>query len=104
MLHIKLLALFRGLAIAWDCGFRRVVCYSDSSLVVSLVKDPPSHFHAFVVLIHNIRDLLHRSWVVRVVHTLHERNACADFLAKMRARQDLDSSLFKTPYGAFVVD
>lgn len=37
VLHMELFAIFHGLVIAWNRGFRKVVCYSDSLLVVTLV-------------------------------------------------------------------
>ncbi|XP_057453005.1 uncharacterized protein LOC130744861 [Lotus japonicus] len=94
---MELLAILHGLRIAWDRGFRKVVCYSDSYLAVALVTDPPSPFHVMVVLIHNIVDMLHRSWEVRLLHTLHEGNFCADFLVKMEAQQDSGFLLVQDP-------
>ena len=55
---------FWGLGVAWDCGFGQVVCYSDSMLVVSLISQPPSDFHAFTVFVGKIRDLLLSDWTV----------------------------------------
>ncbi|XP_057420427.1 uncharacterized protein LOC130714518 [Lotus japonicus] len=74
---------------AWQLGHRQVVCYSDSLLAVTLIQEPPSHFHEFAVLINNICDLLRKDWVVRIEHVLREGNACADFLAKAGVNQDL---------------
>ncbi|XP_057429441.1 uncharacterized protein LOC130722649 [Lotus japonicus] len=82
------LAIFHGLRIAWDLGIRHVVCFSDSMLAISLVRDPPSQFHVFAVLVNNICALLRRDWEVRVEHILREGNSCADFLAKAGAMQD----------------
>ncbi|XP_057444905.1 uncharacterized protein LOC130737157 [Lotus japonicus] len=90
VLAMELLAIFRGLRLAWDRGFRRVVCYSDSLLAVSLILRPPSMFHEHAGLISSICGLLRREWSVRVLHTLREGNACADCLAKAGAGQLLE--------------
>ncbi|XP_057444631.1 uncharacterized protein LOC130736871 [Lotus japonicus] len=87
VLAMELLAVFKGLQLAWDGGFRRVVCFTDSLLAVSLILRPPSEFHENAAIIRAIGDLLNRSWEVHLQHTLREGNFCADFLAKAGARQ-----------------
>jgi hypothetical protein len=39
----------------------------------------------YAAIIHNIKDLLAKDWSVKVVHTFREDNACADYLAKLKA-------------------
>ncbi|XP_057425693.1 uncharacterized protein LOC130719064 [Lotus japonicus] len=94
---MELLAICRGLELAWNLGHRRVQCTSDSLLAVNLILRPPSHFHVEAVLVHSILDLLRRDWVVQVAHVLREGNACADFLAKAGAAQERDFLLLQDP-------
>ncbi|RZB73250.1 hypothetical protein D0Y65_037116, partial [Glycine soja] len=39
-------------------------------------------FHIFYPLIQKIRSFLHLHWKFTFRHSLHERNACVDWLAK----------------------
>ncbi|MCI15795.1 ribonuclease H protein, partial [Trifolium medium] len=64
ILHAELLAVYHDLVLAWELNIKDLWCYSDSKTVIKLLSD-------------------HR---VRLVHTLRERNTCADFLAKIGAR------------------
>lgn len=82
ILHMELLAIYHGLTLAWDMGFRIVECQSDSLHAVDLVLAPPAPRHLYAALLMDIRDLLARAWNVKLVHTLQEGNVCADFLAK----------------------
>ncbi|MCH90659.1 ribonuclease H protein, partial [Trifolium medium] len=61
-------------------------CYSDSKTVIKLLSDHVNEWHHYAAIIYNIKDLLSRNWRVRLVHTLREGNTCADFLAKIEAR------------------
>ena len=97
VLCMELMAIFHGLSLAWDNGFRRVLCLSDSLLAVNLIQTPPSSHHVFAVVVGNICGLLRRDWRVCVQHTLREGNACADFLAKAGAAQAARFSVMGEP-------
>jgi hypothetical protein len=51
---------------------------SSSYYLIMLMTDIRS-------VIYNIKELLTRDWRIRLMHTLREGNACADYLAKMGA-------------------
>ncbi|XP_057432665.1 uncharacterized protein LOC130725457 [Lotus japonicus] len=87
ILHLELQALFHGLTVVWEQGYRRVDCQSDSLAAVTLVESVPPSTHLYASLIWDIKDLLGRAWTVNLHHTLREGNACADFLAKHEAGQ-----------------
>ena len=76
------LGLLHGLQVAWDFGAQRVLCYSDSLDVVTLVTKgvPPSHCYATIVKA--TVSWFDEDWTVSVEHSLREGNACADMLAK----------------------
>lgn len=88
ILRLELLAIFQGLSMAWERGYRVVDCQSDSMDAVNLVMSVPPTRHLYVSLIWDIKDLLARDWLVDIHHILREGNACADFLAKHGAGQD----------------
>jgi ribonuclease HI len=86
ILDAVLMAVYHGLVLAWGLGIKELMCYSDSKTVIKLIYDPVNAWHHYATIILNIKDLLARNWRVKVVHTLRKDNACAYFLAKLRAR------------------
>jgi ribonuclease HI len=86
ILHAELLAVYHGLTLAWELDIKDLWCYSDSKIVIKLLSDHVNDWHCYAAIIYNIKDLLARDWRVRVMHTLREGNACADYLAKIGAR------------------
>ncbi|PNX76772.1 ribonuclease H, partial [Trifolium pratense] len=65
----------------WIQGFARNIGISNI-----LHAELLAMYYGLVLADHpNIKDLLTRDWRVRVVHTLREGNACADYLAKIGA-------------------
>lgn len=80
-----LAVLFFGLQTAWDYGVRRLVCYSDSSMALKLVRSSVNFRHCYAAWIGGVTELLRRDWVVDLVHTLREGNRSADVLAKLKA-------------------
>ena len=87
ILHAELTAIYFGMSTAKDLGISSLVCYSDSLLAISTIKEASSKFHVYVVLIHEIKTLLSQA-NVSLRHTLREGNQCADFLAKLGASSD----------------
>ncbi|XP_057449021.1 uncharacterized protein LOC130740433 [Lotus japonicus] len=85
---MELLAMWHGLNLVWDRGFRQVICQSDSTEALALVLGVPPPRHRYAALIWSIKDLLSREWEVSMTHMLREGNSCADFLAKYGAMQD----------------
>lgn len=51
ILHAELMALLRGLQLAWDRDFRDILVYSDSSLAFRLVSQLCSQFHVYVAMV-----------------------------------------------------
>lgn len=98
ILFLELLAIFHGLTMAWELGYRIVECQSDSLHAVSLVLAPPVARHLYASLLWDIKDLLERSWRVKLVLTLREGNMCADLLAKHGANQDEELVFIENPW------
>jgi ribonuclease HI len=82
ILFAELTAIHRGLLLAVESGIEVLVCYSDSLLSTKLIMDHVSNYHAYVVLIQDIKDIL-SSRNFSIHHCLREGNQCADFLAKL---------------------
>lgn len=56
--------MLHGLKLAWNSGFRSMVCYTDSLNVLSLIKDPLPLYHKYAVLVQAIHDFMRRDWEV----------------------------------------
>lgn len=87
ILFAELSAIHRGLLLAVESDYEEMVCYSDSMLSIKVVTEQDSNFHAYVVLIQDIKDLL-SSRNFSIHHCLREGNQCADFLAKLGANSN----------------
>ncbi|MCH85317.1 ribonuclease H protein, partial [Trifolium medium] len=100
ILHAELLTMYHGLNLAWELDIKDMICYSDSKTAINLIEKPINEWHHFAAILHNIKDLLAMDWRVTVVHTLREGNACADYLAKLGARNvEVFSLLATLPVG-----
>jgi len=54
-------------------------------------------FHAYAVLIQDIKDLLKQGGNVMVNHTLREGNQCEDFLGKLGVRTNVEFLCHESP-------
>lgn len=67
VLMAKLLAVKRGLLLAWDERLRQIIYETDSAEVIHMLHvEWISNFHSFSQVIMEIDDLLKRSWVVEL--------------------------------------
>ncbi|KAJ1417617.1 Ribonuclease H domain [Sesbania bispinosa] len=95
VLLAELLALKIGLDFAWNIGYRRILCESDSLEVVHLLSCqilPTSAPHQNTL--REINDLLNRNWDVNIKHIMREANLVADNLAKTGSAEDSLSTIF----------
>ncbi|MED6172519.1 hypothetical protein PIB30_118000 [Stylosanthes scabra] len=90
ILYAELVALKRGLLLAWDWGIRKLLCHSDSLMVVSLASDDLDYHHQYAGLVADIQNLLGRDWEVHVERTPSKGLSSADWLAKQGAN-DVDA-------------
>ena len=96
ILLAELTAFHKGLRLALDMGLDELVCYSDSLLSVNLISEGVSKFHAYTVLMQDIKDILAtRNYTVQ--HTLRERNHCIDFIAKLGATSNIEFYAHSSP-------
>jgi hypothetical protein len=83
ILHAELLAVYHGLVLAWELDIKDLWCYSDSKIMIKLLSDYVNEGHHYVAIIYNIKALISRDCIVRLVHTLRKGNTCADYLARL---------------------
>ena len=96
ILLAELSAIYHGLIMAKDLGYAEIACYSDPLVCINLINGPTKRYHIYVVLIQDIKQLLHHTNVT-VSHTLREGNQCEDFMAKLEASSDIDPLLHESP-------
>ncbi|KAJ1408338.1 Ribonuclease H domain [Sesbania bispinosa] len=82
ILMAELTAILRGLKLCWEKSFSKVWCMSDSLTAVKLIMGGVPSFHRYANLVHEIRGLLGKNWIISFSHVLREGNGCVDFLAK----------------------
>ncbi|KAK2425361.1 hypothetical protein QL285_035613 [Trifolium repens] len=100
ILHAELMAIYKGLLLAWERNIKDLWCYSDSRTVIKLITEPVDEWHHYAAILNNIKDILNRGWHVSILHTLREGNACADYLAKHDANNnEVFSSIAIPPAG-----
>ena len=78
----ELLAVLRGLVVAWEGDHRKVHVELDSEVVVRmLVEDPPAS-SPFIQIIRKCHAFIKRDgWEVKITHCYREANRAADWLA-----------------------
>ncbi|OMO70991.1 hypothetical protein CCACVL1_18527 [Corchorus capsularis] len=76
----ELWAIYHGLSLCWERGFRNVELESDSLLAVSRIKGVTSDYSPHHRLLDAINELLNHDWTCRIKHIYREANMCADWL------------------------
>ena len=83
----ELLAILRGLSVAWNGGHKKVNVEVDSETIVRMLDGDPPACSPYIHLIKKCRALLSRDeWEVRVTHCFREANRAADWLANYGVR------------------
>ena len=80
-LTAELWAIYFGLKLGWDRGFRKVQIESDSIGAIQKISSAPTGSDLDASLITSIRELLYRDWDCHLSHVFREANHCADWLA-----------------------
>lgn len=87
-LNAELHAIYHGLRLAWNNGFRKVLCESDSMTALDLISSKLDKTHPYFPLVDRIKQFKHHSWELSFHHSLREGNFCADWLAKFGSSMD----------------
>lgn len=89
-------ALKLGLQVAWDRGYRDVICNTDCSDLLKALEDDERR--QFLPILGEIRDLTSRSWNVSLSGISRDCNLPADWLAKKGAASpSMDLCLLDNP-------
>ena len=85
----ELWAIYVGLQLTWDRGYRKVILESDSRVVIGLINgDTVSRDRNFNLVL-KIKGILGRDWEVKSFHVYREANCVADWLANYGITRDL---------------
>ncbi|XP_039687430.1 uncharacterized protein [Medicago truncatula] len=96
ILLAELTTIYHRLCMAIDMGVDDLACYSNSLLSINLIKGDTPHYHVYVVLIQNIKDILATNNFT-FHHTLRDGNQNFDFMAKLGATSNADFVIHTTP-------
>ncbi|CAN1201045.1 Putative ribonuclease H protein At1g65750 [Linum perenne] len=79
----ELRGAIRGLQLAWEAGFKKVILRLDSQAAISIFtnEDSTEHQHGLEVI--TFRELRARNWSIKIEHTYREGNTAADHLAAL---------------------
>ncbi|KHN22892.1 hypothetical protein glysoja_020822 [Glycine soja] len=55
---------YQGLFLAWNSGYRHVICESDSMNALNLINNQNSALHPHAPLINRIRSFLDKPWTL----------------------------------------
>ena len=78
----ELMAVLRGLMVAWEGGHRKVHVELDSEVVVRMLVDDPPANSPFIQLIRKCHALIKRElWEIKITHYYREANKAANWLA-----------------------
>ncbi|CAL0299240.1 unnamed protein product [Lupinus luteus] len=97
-LKVELSTVHQGLKLCWNRGIKKLICWSDSLDIVSLINNTATTTHIYSSLILVIRDLITLDWDIKLLHTLREGNACADFLAKLGVANTIHLVIYDSPH------
>ena len=85
----ELWAIYVGLHMTWDKGFRKVVLESDSRVVVGLINGDTVRVDRNYNLIMQIKEVVGKDWEVKIFHVYREANCVADWLTNYGLTRDV---------------
>ncbi|XVF33779.1 hypothetical protein REPUB_Repub18cG0000300 [Reevesia pubescens] len=97
ILTAELWAIYQGLSLSWDKGYRKVELETDSMVAVQKIKANGNNGDPNVNLIHSIKYLLQRDWLCSIKHTHREANYSADWMATHFDHLSLGLHIFDSP-------
>ena len=74
---------FYALEMAWNRGFTSIILELDSLSAVHLLQGDLDPKHPYGTVIRRVKNLLQRSWLVRIQHIYRESNKAADFMVSL---------------------
>ncbi|KAJ1411225.1 Ribonuclease H domain [Sesbania bispinosa] len=99
IVEAELLAVRRGLEMAWNIGIVELICEVDSLEAINIIGSASSVLNtALRPILADIRSILSRPMNVQFTHILREANGVADCLAKKGHSLDVESVFWDEPH------
>lgn len=93
----ELCAIFQGLTLSWNSGYRHVQVETDSLSAYTKITGPVTGQESHSSLLSAIQGLLTMDWCSSIHHIYRQANSCADCLASHALSYDLGLHLLTTP-------
>jgi len=94
----ELLALLKGLQLAWNMGVSHLEVEIDSQLALKPTQEPCKANQAHCFVIRKCQSLLlKREWYVKIKHCYRESNKAADLLANIGVCQSTPTMVYNSP-------
>lgn len=94
----EILAWNHDLNLAWDKGFRKVLCEMDNLNLVHILNSKEGfETHLHVTLLLEAREKIQRDWKIEVNHVDKEANGVAHFLAGRGVCQEQPLCIWEIP-------
>lgn len=90
-------AVWDGLELTWNMGYKRVIVQVDSETVVNWIKGKKRVISQALNLIEKCKGLLSREWEVELRHIYREQNTAANHLASEATKNNKGLQFFDTP-------
>ena len=92
----ELEAIFQGLILAWNLGFKFIHLEIDFMIVLSWLTNDKDISLDVIPLLCDCRNLMECDWTVQVYHIFREANGCADVVAKRGNQQQCILETYET--------
>lgn len=96
-LSAELWSILKGLELAWERRFRRLVVESDSRETIDLIGRRRVTTHPLDPLIQQVLNFVNKDWEVMFKHTYREGNKAAHRLALSARESEYGWSVMETP-------
>ena len=96
-MEAELWGIYYALVLAWDSGWKKIEVQTDSQLALDLLAGRGAGVFRVANLVRNCRDLINRSWEVKMVKIYREANAVADRLTSLTIGDDFNLKIHQWP-------
>ncbi|XVF16288.1 hypothetical protein REPUB_Repub10bG0018300 [Reevesia pubescens] len=93
----ELWAVYKGLHLCWDLGYKSVELETNSMQAVNKITTTPSKYDTNGNLLVAIQDIMKRNWQCIVKHVYRKANTCVDWMAKNAASFIHTLQVFEEP-------
>ena len=93
----ELLALEHGLRLAWELGYRSIICATDCQEAITALNTVDVSSYWACHTIRRVKSLLSQDWSVTIEAIPRDKNAIADALACKASRDGSSHSVWSYP-------